>query len=127
MKNACEAYLNARKELSILLVLKHPNIVPLLGISLYPLSLILSLAPLGALNEKLVEYHRAGARLTPTVLRSIIIQVRVDAFSKAFQYRTDFGMLFYVLAQKICRSVHEVGDVIVIDVVVFIPTRWHQR
>ena len=63
MKNACEAYLNARKELSILLALQHPNIVPLLGISLQPLCLVLSLAPLGALNDRLKEYRRAGARL----------------------------------------------------------------
>ena len=75
MKNACEAYLNARKELSILLALQHPNIVPLLGISLQPLCLVLSLAPLGALNDRLKEYRRAGARLAHHTLQRIIIQV----------------------------------------------------
>ena len=77
MKNACEAYLNARKELSILLALQHPNIVPLLGISLKPLCLVLSLAPLGALNDRLKEYRRAGARLAHHTLQRIIIQVCV--------------------------------------------------
>ncbi len=75
MKNACEAYLNARKELSILLSIHHRNIVPLLGISLQPLCLVLSLAPLGALNDQLREYRRAGARLANHTIQRIIIQV----------------------------------------------------
>ena len=75
MKSACEAYLNARKELSILLSLNHPHIVPLLGITLHPLSLVLSLAPMGALNEQLKDYVRAGARLASWTISAIIKQV----------------------------------------------------
>ena len=75
MKSTCEAYLNARKELSILLTLKHPNIVPLVGVCLKPLCLLLELAPLGALNEIIKEYRRAGARLSFVTLQKIINQV----------------------------------------------------
>ena len=75
MKNACEAYLNARKELSILLALHDDHIVPLLGIALQPLCLVLSLAPQGALSTCLREYRRTGARLPITVIQKVIIQV----------------------------------------------------
>ena len=44
LKHSCEAYLNVRKELSILLSLQHQHIVPLIGVSTHPLSLVLSLA-----------------------------------------------------------------------------------
>ena len=75
MKSACEAYLSARKELSILLTLKHDNIVPLIGLTFHPLSLILSLAPLGALNNMLKEYKRVAARLSGITITNVIIQV----------------------------------------------------
>ena len=75
MKHACEAYLNARKELSILLTLHHEHIVPLVGVSLHPLCLLLSLAPHGALNTKLMDYQRAGARLPPYAVRDTVLQV----------------------------------------------------
>ncbi len=77
MKHACEAYLNARKELSILLSLRHRYIVPLLGLSLQPLCLVLSLAPMGALYDRLTEFRRAGARLAHHTLQRIIVQVCV--------------------------------------------------
>ncbi len=76
-KHACEAYLNARKELSILLALHHDNIVPLVGLSLQPLCLILSLAPLGALNFHLQEHQRAGARLAAYTVARIALQVYI--------------------------------------------------
>ena len=75
MKSACEAYLNARKELSILLSLQHENIVPLIGITCHPLALILKLAPQGALNTRLMEYKRMGVRLSIKVIQLVIKQV----------------------------------------------------
>ena len=75
VKNSCEAYLNARKELGIMLTLSHPHIVPLLGLCLVPLSLVLSLAPLGALNDRLREYRRDGVSLAVGVVRDIVVQV----------------------------------------------------
>jgi hypothetical protein len=81
LKHCCEAYLNARKELGILLTLQHPHIVPLIGISLQPLSLLLSLAPSGALSERLKEFFRAGAQLTPECIAEILLQVSLALFS----------------------------------------------
>lgn len=75
VKNSCEAYMNARKELGIMLTLKHPHIVPLLAISIRPLSLVLSLAPQGALRDRLLDFERAGTRVPAYVIRNIIIQV----------------------------------------------------
>jgi len=75
MKNSCDAYLNARKELSILLALDHQHIVPLLGISIVPLCLVLSLAPQGALSSHLNHFLRSNLRLPALVVRDVILQV----------------------------------------------------
>ena len=96
MKNACEAYLNARKELTILLNLKHDNIVPLLGISLHPLCLILRLAPQGALDKKLQDYKRAGARLPPFAIRNIVIQVGCNELTNLFCYLSHYWRLIFI-------------------------------
>jgi len=58
-----------------LLSLKHDHIVPLLALCLDPLSLVLHLAPLGSLSDRLKEYLRAGDRLQTGVIRDIIVQV----------------------------------------------------
>jgi len=71
----CDSYLNARKEVGILLSLQHDHIVPLLALCLDPLSLVLQLAPQGSLSDRLKEYLRAGDRLTIRVIRDVIIQV----------------------------------------------------
>ena len=75
MKFSCEAYLNVRKELSILLALKHEHIVSLLGVSTHPLCLVLSLAPQGSLSARLEEYHRKGVKLPVYAIHLIIKQV----------------------------------------------------
>jgi len=75
LKNACDSYLNARKEIGILLSLRHDHIVSLLGLCLDPLSLVLHLAPQGSLSDRLKEYSRAGDRLRTCVIRDIIVQV----------------------------------------------------
>lgn len=81
LQYACKAYCTARQELNILLTLKHPNIVPFIGIVLSPLALVLDLAPEGALNNALKNYKHSGARLDPFTLQSIILQV-----AKAIEY-----------------------------------------
>ena len=58
-----------------MLTLNHPNIVPLLGISLMPLCLVLSLAPQGSLDNHLQDYQRAGARFPVFIIQRVIIQV----------------------------------------------------
>ncbi|XP_071801091.1 leucine-rich repeat serine/threonine-protein kinase 1-like isoform X3 [Asterias amurensis] len=75
LRFSCEAYRTARKELSIMLNLDHPQIVPLIGFCRQPMSLVLELAPEGALDTKLEDYKRVGARLTPISMQKIIVQV----------------------------------------------------
>lgn len=77
LRFSCEAFRTARKELSIMLNLDHPQIVPLIGFCRQPMSLILELAPAGALDTKLEDYKRVGARLTPISMQKIIVQVRI--------------------------------------------------
>lgn len=81
LQYACKAYCTARQELNILLTLKHPNIVPLVGIVVSPLSLVLGLAPEGALDSVLRHYRRSGAKLDPFTLQAIVLQV-----AKAVEY-----------------------------------------
>ena len=72
---SCEAYRKARMELSIILNLDHPHIVGLMGFCHQPMCLILELAPEGALDGKLENYKRVGARLSPRTLQEVIVQV----------------------------------------------------
>ncbi|XP_024943937.1 leucine-rich repeat serine/threonine-protein kinase 1 isoform X2 [Cephus cinctus] len=81
LQYACKAYCTARQELNILLTLRHANIVPLIGIVISPLALILDLAPEGALDNALKNYRRCGAKLDPSTLQAIILQV-----AKAVEY-----------------------------------------
>ena len=57
LQYACKAYCTARQELNILIHLKHSHIVPLVGICSNPLSIVLELAPMGALDQKLKHYR----------------------------------------------------------------------
>ena len=77
LRFSCEAFRTARKELSIMLNLDHPQIVPLIGFCRQPMSLVLELAPDGALDSKLEDYKRVGARLAPCTLQKIVVQVWV--------------------------------------------------
>ncbi|XP_048577768.1 leucine-rich repeat serine/threonine-protein kinase 1 isoform X2 [Nematostella vectensis] len=69
-----DAYRTIRQEISILLPLRHQNIVALEGFCLSPLCLVLEFAPLGALDRVLVNYKRAGVRLNPYVMQKCIVQ-----------------------------------------------------
>lgn len=74
LQHACKAYCTARQELSVLLTLRHPNIVPLLGVCVQPLALVLDLAPKGALDTTLRHYRRSGGRIGPYCFQSIVLQ-----------------------------------------------------
>lgn len=74
LQHSCKAYCTARQELSVLLTLRHPNIVPLIGVCTQPLALVLDLATKGALDVTLRHYRRSGARLGPYCFQSIILQ-----------------------------------------------------
>uniref|UniRef100_T1HIN4 non-specific serine/threonine protein kinase n=1 Tax=Rhodnius prolixus TaxID=13249 RepID=T1HIN4_RHOPR len=81
IQHASKAYSTARQELGILLTVRHPNIVPVIGICIDPLCLILGLAPMGALHSILRNYRRCAATLHPNTIQSIILQV-----AKALEY-----------------------------------------
>ncbi|KAI1294731.1 Leucine-rich repeat serine/threonine-protein kinase 1 [Halotydeus destructor] len=81
LQYACKSYCTARQELNILLTLRHPHIVPLIGVCTRPLALILSLAPLGALDVQLRQYRRSGVQLNVFVIQKILYQI-----SKALEY-----------------------------------------
>ena len=75
MQYACKAYCTARQELNILLHIKHPHVVPLVGICIKPLAIVLELAPVGALDSMLKHYRRSGAKLSIPSIQQICIQI----------------------------------------------------
>ncbi|KAK8739408.1 hypothetical protein OTU49_003618 [Cherax quadricarinatus] len=81
LQYACKAYCSARQEVNILLALRHPHIVPLVGVCPRPLALVLELAPQGALDQCLKHYQRSGGRLSLHTLQAVILQV-----AKALEY-----------------------------------------
>ncbi|XP_064112289.1 leucine-rich repeat serine/threonine-protein kinase 1-like isoform X1 [Macrobrachium nipponense] len=81
LQHACKAYCSARQEVNILLSLRHPHIVPLVGVCPRPLALVLELAPQRALDQCLKHYQRSGARLSLHTLQAVILQV-----AKALEY-----------------------------------------
>ena len=89
LEQACQAYLTCRQEMSILCRLQHPHIVPLLALNLQPLSLLLSLAPLGGLDARLKELNSRGEHLALFVIRSIVIQV-----AKAMSYLHEHSIIY---------------------------------
>ncbi|CRK89702.1 CLUMA_CG003464, isoform A [Clunio marinus] len=74
LQHSCKAYCTARQELSVLLTLRHPNIVPLIGVCTQPLALVLDLAPKGGLDVTLRHYRRNGARIGPYCFQSLTLQ-----------------------------------------------------
>ena len=81
MQYSCKAYCTARQELNILLNLKHPNIVPFVGMCTKPLAIILQLAPMGSLDHIIKNYRRSGTQFDILVLQKIILQI-----AKALEY-----------------------------------------
>ena len=75
MQYACKAYCTARQELNILLHIKHPHVVPLVGICIKPLAIVLDLAPMGALDSMLKHYRRSGAKLGVSTIQQVLVQI----------------------------------------------------
>lgn len=81
LQHACKAYCTARQELAVLLTLRHPHIVPLVGVCTQPLALVLDLAPKGALDAVLRHFRRSGARIGPYCFQALVLQA-----AKAMEY-----------------------------------------
>ena len=63
------------KEASYLLSLKNPYVVSLIGICLFPISLILELAPMSSLENLLNEYDKRGLRLSQVTCHQTILLI----------------------------------------------------
>lgn len=81
--------------MSILLPLRHQNIVSLLGYCLNPFCMVLEFAPQGALDRILASYKRAGVRLNAYVIQKCIVQVWIVTFKilEFSKIHTAFEML----------------------------------
>ncbi|OWF47807.1 Leucine-rich repeat serine/threonine-protein kinase 1 [Mizuhopecten yessoensis] len=75
MQRACDAYLTARQEVSILQDIQHHHMVPLIGLSIAPLGLVLELAPHSSLRGILDKLKSGGQRLSVFTIKQLIIQV----------------------------------------------------
>lgn len=75
LENAARSYCTARQELNMLLGIKHPHITSLFGFSVFPTTLIVELAPYGALNSILAKYRKYNTRLHMNVLQQTCVQV----------------------------------------------------
>lgn len=81
LQHSCKAYFTARQELTVMLNLRHANIMSLIGICMQPLALILDCAPLGALDVIIQNYRRDGSRIGPFCFQLIVLQT-----SRAIEY-----------------------------------------
>lgn len=81
LQHSCKAYFTARQELTVMLNLKHANIMSLIGICMQPLALILDCAPMGALDAIIQNYRRNGSRIGPYCFQLIVLQT-----SRAIEY-----------------------------------------
>lgn len=81
LQHSCKAYFTARQELSVMLNLKHTNIMSLIGVCIQPLALILDCAPKGALDGIIQQFRRNGARIGPYCFQLIVLQT-----SRAIEY-----------------------------------------
>lgn len=62
LQHSCKAYFTARQELTVMLNLKHTNIMSLIGVCMQPLALIVDCAPMGIVLQlsRAIEYlHRS--------------------------------------------------------------------
>ena len=97
LQYACKAYCSARQELNILIHLRHPHIVPLVGVGCSnPLSIVLELAPMGALDRKLRHYRRSGDRIPAKTVQLVILQI-----ARALEYLHQHHIIY---RYKLCTN-----------------------
>ena len=77
---AWDVYQKASLEARVMVQLRHPHIIGLIGLTLQPLRLLVELAPLGDLKSCAKKFKRAGMRLNRKTIQTILIQVRFLLF-----------------------------------------------
>ena len=70
-----DAYMELRKEMSVLMQLVNPYIVTFYGASLSPIALLLDIAPMGSLEDRLQAFREENAVLQPQVMREVTEQI----------------------------------------------------
>lgn len=64
-----------RQELAILISMNHVNVISFVGVCITPFSMVLELAPMGALDDRYKDYYRVGKKLNPYVIQKSLQQV----------------------------------------------------
>ncbi|CAD5207709.1 unnamed protein product [Bursaphelenchus okinawaensis] len=70
LESVAKFYYVARQELNMLCDLQHPHITVLVGFSRPPITLLMELAPHGALDQMLAKYRKSDTRLAPETLQA---------------------------------------------------------
>uniref|UniRef100_A0A1I7S218 Non-specific serine/threonine protein kinase n=1 Tax=Bursaphelenchus xylophilus TaxID=6326 RepID=A0A1I7S218_BURXY len=81
LESVAKFYYVARQELNMLCDLQHPHITLLVGFSRPPITLLMELAPHGALDQLLGKYRKSDVRLAPETLQLTCAQI-----SKALEF-----------------------------------------
>lgn len=81
LQHSSKAYFVARQELTIMLNLKHVNIMSLIGVCTQPLALVLDCAPRGSLDGILQSFRATNYRIGPHCFQLVVLQA-----SKAIEY-----------------------------------------
>ncbi|KAH7717085.1 LRK-1 protein [Aphelenchoides avenae] len=81
LESSARAYHTVRQELNMVMELKHQHVTALLAFARRPLTLIVELAPHGALQDILTTYRRYDTRLPLNALGQTSVQV-----AKALEY-----------------------------------------
>lgn len=70
-----DMYQKASQEARVMLPLRHPNILGLIGLTFQPVRLIVELAPMGDLKHCVKSFKKAKVRLSRTTIQQTLIQV----------------------------------------------------
>ena len=76
---AWETYQKASREARVMIQLRHPNIVNLIGVTLQPLRLLVELAPMGDIKHCIAKFQKASVRLRRTTLKETLLQVKSNS------------------------------------------------
>ena len=75
LENCSRSYCTARQELNMLAEIRHPHVTSLMGFSVRPMTLVVELAPQGALDGMLAKYRRCTTWLHLSTLQLTCLQV----------------------------------------------------